>query len=98
MKTRSISFSTFDDIEYPMFTIRGKSVTVFVAYMAIFVDPYLLVEHLLTHAEGKKVFLRFNGNILASILCLLEVFYELLVKVRRRIVVLIHLLVVLEVQ
>ena len=98
MKTRSISFSTFDDIEYQMLPISGKSVTVFVAYMAIFVDPNLLVEHLLTHAEGKKVFLRFNRNILASILCLSEVLYELRVKVRRRIVVLVHLLVVLEVQ
>ena len=74
MKTRSISFSTYDDIEYQMLTISGKPITVFVAYMAIFVDPYLLVEHLITHAEGKKVFLRFNGNILASILCLPDFF------------------------
>ena len=81
-----------------MLSVSGKSVTVFVTHVAVFVDPHLLVEHLLAHTDGKKVFLRFNGNILASILCLPEVFYELRVKVRRRIVVLVHLLVVLEVQ
>lgn len=81
-----------------MLTISGKSIPIFVTYMTVFIDLYCPVEHLLAHAEDSKVFLCFNGNILAGLLCLPEVLYEFRIKVRSSDVVLIHLFVVLEVQ
>ena len=38
-----------------MLSVSGKSVTVFVTHVAVFVNPHLLVEHLLAHTDGKNV-------------------------------------------
>ena len=38
-KTRNILFSALDDFENTMLSVVGKSITFFIAYVAIFVDP-----------------------------------------------------------
>lgn len=81
-----------------MFSVGGKSITFFIAYVAIFVDPHLLVEHLFAHSQNLKIFLCLEDDVLAITLCHLEVLDKIWIQVRCSDIVLVHLLVVLEVQ
>ena len=64
-----------------MLSVGGKSITFFIAYVAIFVDPYLLVEHLFAHSKDLKIFLCLEDDVLAITLCPLEVIDKVRVQV-----------------
>ena len=81
-----------------MLSVGGKSITFFIAYVAIFVDPYLLVEHLFAHSKDLKIFLCLEDDVLAIMLCHLEVIDKIWIQVRCSDIVLIHFIVIVDVE
>ena len=81
-----------------MLSVGGKSITFFIADVAIFVDPHLLVEHLFAHSQDLKIFLCLEDDVLAITLCPLEVIDEVSVQVWCSDIVLIHFIVIVDVE
>ena len=81
-----------------MLSVGGKSITFFIAYVAIFVDPHLLVEHLFAHSQDLKIFLCLEDDVLAITLCPLEVIDKIWIQVRCSDIVLIHFIVIVDVE
>ena len=81
-----------------MFSVCGKSVSAFVARMAIFVYPQLLVEYLLAHTENLEIFMRLKDYILSVFLCMFEILNEMTIQAWSRNVEFFNFVMIMDIE